>query len=132
MQNVGPSARQAARWDTFVRTEIKKHLHVTRWRLNAFARPNQKQSADSFEERGWKVQNSNKDWDESIVSQVRNDTKENPETKAVVLITKDGDYVKLIKELKTRGVLVYLFVPRDDVSTKLVSAVGQKYLVTLP
>ena len=50
--------------------------------------------------------------------------------KAVVLLTKDGDFANLIKEQKDKGIRVYLVSPANP-SQKLIDAVGKQHWIEL-
>ena len=128
MQNVAPSKQQAARWDRTVRDSIKQMTPKARAKFRAYTNPNQK--AGSLLQ-GWSIVETTENCDEQIITQVRRDTAQNPNTKAIFLITRDRGYVNLIKEQRAKNVAVYVITP-PNVSKKLVSAVGEEYLVTLP
>lgn len=100
--------------------------HVT---LNAFARPDQAGAIRKL--RGWSVKEGAANWDERIAEQARADTKKKPNSKVVFLATMDKGFAGLIKEMKQRGVRVYLFA-LPNVSPELATAVGKKRLILLP
>ena len=129
MQNIAPGKRTAKRRGEFIRAEIKKLSLGATTHLNAYCSINQSKAAEQIE--GWTIRKGDKNWDEDIKKQVLRNTRQNPETKMVFLVTVDKGYTGLIRGLKERGVTVHL-VATSKVSKKLVSAVGGDHLITLP
>lgn len=115
--------------DKVIKAESAKRFPSAHVTLNAFARPDQ---ADAIRKlRGWSVKEGAANWDERIAEQARADTKKKPESKVVFLATMDKGFVGLIREMKQRGVRVYLFA-LPNVSPELATAVGKKRLIPLP
>lgn len=114
--------------DKVIRAGTKRfpNAHVT---LYAFARPDQAGAIRKLT--GWSVKEGAANWDERIAEQARADTKKKPNSKVVFLGTMDKGFAGLIKEMKERGVRVYLFA-LPNVSPELVTAVGKKRLILLP
>lgn len=114
--------------DKVIRAGTKRFpaAHVT---LHAFARPDQAGTIRKL--KGWSVKEGAANWDERIAEQARADTKKKPKSKVVFLGTMDKGFAGLIKEMKERGVRVYLFA-LPNVSPELVTAVGKRRLILLP
>ena len=109
--------------DKFIKAECKRRFPSAHLTLNAFARPNQ--GAAIRKRGGWSVKEDKANWDQRIAEQARVDTRKKPKSKVVFLITMDKGFAALIRELKQRGVRVYLFA-LGDVSPELVAAVGKR------
>ena len=115
--------------DKVIKAESAKRFPSAQVTLNAFARPDQAGAIRKL--RGWSVKEGAANWDERIAEQARADTKKKPKSKVVFLATMDKGFAGLIKEMKERGVRVYLFA-LPNVSPELATAVGQKRLILLP
>lgn len=129
MQNVAPGSKQVGQWEAAIEKAVKSVCGQAVPTSKVFHSPDQQKAVDKLE--GWRKQVCDEDCDERIISQVRSDAGHNPSNTAVFLITRDRGYVNLIKEQRAKNVLVYVITP-PNVSKKLVSAVGEEYLITLP
>ena len=129
MQNVAPSTKQIGQWVATIEKAVKAICGQAIPTCKVFYSPDQQKAVDQL--KGWRRQVCDEDCDERIVNQVRSDAGQNPSNTAVFLITRDRGYVNLIKEQRVKNVLAYVITP-SNVSKKLVSAVGEEYLFTLP
>ena len=127
-----PSTRTwaAEKFDSFIRNETKKRIpKATRHLFKAFSRPEHSAVTDRLP--GWRIWEDNADWTRQISMDVLSDAGADPQHTAVFLITKNADYAPIIQELRGRGVRVYLMAP-PNINKKLMSAVAEKHLITLP
>ena len=124
-QNLGVSAKNVSKFNKHVRETVQRFLpnqkHSLFW---AFVSPNQAGAA--LKQNGWKVKEGSGNWDKDIIQQAKAYCGEDPNSTALVLITKDGDFAQLVKDLKGKGVQVYLMAPVNP-SNKLLNAVDKKY-----
>lgn len=80
---------------------------------------------------GWRIQEFDRDIDEELDSQAWSDCNQNPEDTIFILITRDGDFVDLIGDLRNKRVRVYLMAPEHS-SQRLIEAVGKKGRIPWP
>lgn len=138
-QNVQFSAAQLERVDELIEGELDRRFKsASYWLYKAFASRHQHKATDELEELGWKVWEDDDDMDDEIIRQAKSDCGQMPEETTFVLITKDGDFVDLIRDLKEWGVRVYLMslqnqngllvqvLGHNEYSQALVNEVGKK------
>jgi transcriptional regulator with XRE-family HTH domain len=80
---------------------------------------------------GWRLYKYSQNIDDELDTQSYSDCLQHPEETIFVLISKDGDFVDLLRDLRVKGVSTYLIAPKDS-SQKLVEVVGQKRLIHIP
>lgn len=125
-QNVGVSSSDVTEVSKRIKESlIGKFSSAKQPLFKAFGHPDQSDATDTLSKLGWRVWEDDADMDEEIIDQSRSDCGSEPGATILVLITKDGDFVELIDELKTKGVRVYLMAP-ETVSEDLVAIVGKK------
>lgn len=129
-QNVGVSSSDVTEVSKQIKESLVAKFSSTKQHLfKAFGHPDQSDSTDMLTKLGWRVWEDDSDMDEEIIDQTRSDCGAEPGAIILVLITKDGDFVELIDELKTKGVRVYLMAP-ETVSKDLVATVGKKRYIS--
>ena len=99
--------------------------------LKAFARPDQQAAVNELKKLKWRVKTDNTNLDQEIVQQSKADCGADPARMVLFLLSKDGDFVELVADLRLKGVLVYVVGPKDS-SQKLVKAVGKEHWIQLP
>ena len=126
-QNLGVSAKNVAKFNKHVRDSVKRLLpHPKHSLFRAFISPNQAGAA--LKQSGWRVKEGSSDLDKDIVQQAKAYCGEDLKGTALILITKDGDFAQLIKELKGKGVQTYLMAPTNP-SQKLLDVVDKKHRI---
>ena len=126
-QNVGVSANNVAKFDKHVRDSVERLFPNPKQSLyRAFISP--KQAGPALKQSGWKVKEGAGNWDKDIIQQAKAYCGENPKGTALVLITKDGDFAQLIKDLRGKGVETYLMAPANS-SRKLLDVVDKKHRI---
>ncbi len=129
MQNVGPSAAQAAQMGTAIKKAAAQREPKATLKGRVYYSPTQARIAKTLN--GWRPAEIDGDCDEELANDARSLAGQNPGSLAVFLVAKDGDYVALIKDLKAKGAQVYLIAPREGASRQLKDAAGQGNVVTL-
>ena len=129
-QNVAPSKKREREWEEFINQEVRKRFPGTLVHSYAFISPNQEKSFSQAE--GWDIKKSRQNQDETIIQQIRKNTKDNPMAKAVFLVAFDGGYLNVVKEVQEHGVAVYLITVLRRVSRRLLKAVASENVITLP
>ncbi len=71
------------------------------------------QPTDELKKLGWRVREGTEDLSDDIISQIKSDCGQEPENTILVLLTHPGrdEYADLVRELKSKGVDVYLMAP---------------------
>ena len=131
-QNLPVSAGEVLQRDKWIRDELDRRCTtVTHKVFKAFARSMSfalfmpDGAIELLDNAGWRIWKDSEDLDEDIIQQCRSDCGQDPEGTILVLATRTGNYRELIDDMRSKGVRVYLMAPQD-VSRKLVSAVGEK------
>lgn len=96
-----------------------------------FASPFHSIATNELRNQGWRVQEYSQDIDDELDSQSWSDCNQAPQDTIFVIITRDGDFIDLIQDLRDKGVRVYLIAPESS-SQRLIEAVGRKRLIALP
>ncbi len=119
--------------NAWIRQEFDRRFSSTSYRrFKAFASPSQSLAANELEKRGWRVWEDDEDIDDEIVSQARSDCGQEPQDTVLVLITQDGDFLDLIRDLRAKEVEVYLITAQHGYSQRLAQAVPKKQWVSIP
>lgn len=122
--------------DAWVREECDKRFPKTTQRtFKAFVRASRWNLAignmtEKLDDLGWEVWEESDEVDEEIIHHSKSDCGHEPLRTILVLMTRDGDYVEMIGELKAKGVIVYLL--GVEFGQDLVTTVGKKRLIELP
>lgn len=122
--------------DAWVREECEKRFPTTTERtFKAFVRTSQwnlaiRNTTGKLDDLGWEVWEETDDVDEEIIHHSKSDCGHEPLRTILVLMTRDGDYVEMIGDLKAKGVRIYLL--GVEFGQDLVTAVGKKRLIELP
>ena len=123
-QNLGVPAWEVPQVNAWIRKELDTRFPATSYqRFKAFSHPSQSAAVDVLQDSGWRAWEDTEDMDEEMDNQSRSDCGQDPKDTILVLVTRDGDFVELVNDLKTEGVLVYLISP-TDVNRKLMNAFG--------
>lgn len=100
-------------------------------RMSGRLSPANTQSNMILDELGWRVYKYPHNIDDELDTQSYSDCLQNPEDTIFVLISRDGDFVDLLQELRQKGVNTYLIAPKNT-SQKLIEAVGKKRKIDIP
>ena len=131
-QNLGVSAWDVPQVNAWIMEELDKRIPSAPFRLfKAFAQPYQSDATEVLQDLGWRVWEDNENIDDELIMQCKSDSGHDPKSTAIVLITNDGDYVEPIRDLKSKGVRIYLIAPAST-SQKLISEIGQKRWIRWP
>jgi transcriptional regulator with XRE-family HTH domain len=80
---------------------------------------------------GWRLYKYAQNIDDELDTQSYSDCLQHPEETVFVLISKDGDFVDLLKDLREKGVSTYIIAPEGR-SQNLIESVGQKRRIHIP
>ena len=131
-QNLGVSAKNVTHLDDWVMEQLKQVRSSTDFELyKAFARPDQDAAIQKLRKLEWKIQESSTDLDKAIVQQSKSNCGQDSDGTTLFLITKDGDFAGLIKELREWGTNVYVGSPQGT-SQKLIKAAGGRHWLQMP
>ena len=131
-QNLGVTAQNVHKLTTWIKGEIANRFPAaTRTLLKAFVESNQQAAGDELGRLGWRVWKDVGDWDEDIIQRSKADCGKNPNQKALLLVTKDGDFASLAHHLRGKGVLVYVVGPQGT-SQKLINSIDKGHWLQLP
>ena len=129
-QNVGIPAKTFSQFNKHVRQQIEARFpDAKRRRFRGFV--GKKQFGTTLRNNQWKVVQIQGNVDAELIQQAKAYCKTKPNNTALVLITKDGDFSTLAKELRATGVLVCLLSP-PDTSKKLREAIGKQQVIPWP
>jgi len=130
-QNVGVSNSDVTEVSKQIKGSLLSKFSSTKQHLfKAFSHPTQSDATDVLSNLGWRIWEDDADMDEEIIDQCRSDCGVEPGATILVLITKDGDFVDMIDELKTKGVRIYLMAP-INANEDLIETVGKKRRILL-
>lgn len=133
VQNVSPPAQRVSPMTSWIREELDRRFANASYRsYKAFARPQQAAATDVLEQLGWRVWEDDEDIDDEIIAQAKSDCGQEPTDTTLVLIANDGDYMKLVTDLQTQSVQVYLITSQDMYNKELVEKVSRKLWIQLP
>ena len=131
-QNVPVSQYEASEKSKYIKDElIKRFPSVSHSISKIFASPMYSIATNEMSKQGWRIQEFEYDIDEELDTQSWSDCNQAPNDTIFVLITRDGDFVDLIEELRKKGVRVYLMAP-ENCSQQLIEAVGRKKWIRFP
>jgi len=130
-QNVGVSSSDVTEVSKQIKGSLVAKFSSTKQHLfKVFSHPDQSDATDILSDLGWRIWEDDADMDDEIIDQSRSDCGAEPGATILVLITKDGDFVDMIDELKTKGVRIYLMAPKNA-NKDLIEAVGKKRWILL-
>lgn len=129
-QNVAPRKSKEPEWREFIDEKVRECIPEASVHSNAFISPNQERAFSQAKR--WNINKSRQNQDETIIRQIGKDTKESPESKVVFLVTFDGGYVNVVKEVQERGVTVYLITVLRKVSRRLLKTISGENVIALP
>ncbi len=91
------------------------------------------QPTDELQRLGWRVWEDTEDLSDDIISQIKSDCGHEPENTILVLLThpRRDEFADVVRELKSKGVAVYLMAPGAVKTTSLIKAVGAKHWIKL-
>lgn len=126
-QNIAVSAKDIPKLNNYIRDEVKSLFpNTVRTRFRAFG--SSKQAIRTWGQKGWRVKEGKGNMDDAIIQQAKAYCEVKPKETALVLMTKDGDFSGLVKDLQAKGVQVWLLSPPNP-SKKLLDAVGKKHRI---
>ena len=132
-QSVSTQPNQVQDLVTWIRSELDDRFAPPSYQwFKAFAWKNQAAATDELLSLGWRIWEDDEDLGDEIIAQAMSDCGQEPEDTVLVLIAKDGEYGKLIADLHSKGVLVYLITPSHSYSQNLVNAVGEQQWIQFP
>ena len=130
-QNLAPSVADVEEYDDCLVRAVRQF--VPQWEnslFKAWVSPGNKEVVKALRQREWTVKVAPDNCDTALIHAARSDAGQDPERTAVFIVSRDGDYVDLIRKLQEREVAVYLIAPRDA-SRSLVNAVGSANWIRL-
>ena len=131
-QNLGVSTQNVQAFNDFVRQEVSRRVPgATTTLFKAFSSPHQSEATDRLQSLGWRIWEDSDNWDDDIAQQAKSDCGADPQSNALFMITRDGDFADLINELKRRGVRVYL-IAHSNANQNLLNAVGTRRVIQWP
>jgi len=131
-QNIPLSAYEAGEKAKRIRDGLtKKFPSANHSVFKVFAGSMHTLATNEITKHGWRLQEFNHDIDQELDSQSWGDCNQAPQESIFVLITRDGDFVELIEDLRKKGVRVYLMAP-ENTSLKLIEAVSKKNWIPFP
>lgn len=131
-QNLSIAWHEVAEKGNWIKWELVKRFPTISYSLyKVFASPLYSAATDELSKIGWRKQEYSHDIDEELDSQSWSDCNQDPKDTIFVIITRDGDFVDLLQDLKVKGVRVYLMAPENS-SQRLIEAVGKKGWIRLP
>ena len=127
-QNLQFSGNALGQVDEWIEGELNRRFPSASYSLyKAFASQFQSDATDRLIELGWKVWEGDFDMDDEIRRHAKSDCGQLPEETILVLITKDGDFRDLIRDIRSQGVEVYLITPMFGYSQSLAQEIGAEY-----
>jgi DNA-binding transcriptional regulator YiaG len=94
-------------------------------------RSNDLQSNMILDKLGWRVREYPQNIDDELDSQAYGDCLQDPGDTIFVLVSRDGDFIDLLQDLREKGVSTYVIAP-EGTSQKLIEAVGPKRQIHVP
>ena len=122
--------------DAWARAEFEGRFSATTQRtFKAFVRTSQwytafRYTAGKLDDLDWEIRENSEDLTDEIIHYCKSRCGQEPSRTTLILIARDGDYSKMIRELKEWGVKVYLI--GVGFNQDLVKAVGTKRIIELP
>lgn len=131
-QNLGVSAKNITHLNDWVMAQLKQvRSSINFDQYKAFARPDQKAAIKELSKLKWRIQESTDDLDKAIIQQSKSNCGQDPDSTTLFLITKDGDFAELVKELREWGAEVFVGGQQAS-SRKLISATGNQWWLQMP
>ena len=130
MQNVSPSAEQAAQMGAAIKKAVEKRAPQATFKGRVYYSPSQAQAVSRID--GWKNSECEGDCDQKVINDARSLAGQNPRAAVIFLVAKDRDYTAVLKDLKAKSAQVYLIAPREGASRQLKDAVGKANVIALP
>lgn len=129
-QNVGITEQDFAKFNKSLRKKlVDRFPNSKRSRFRAFV--DSGKNSKMFDANQWNVNKGSGNRDKDIMKAVRDYCQSNAKGTAVVLLTKDGDFASLIKEIQGKGAQVYLMAP-SGASKKLLDVVDKQHRIPWP
>jgi transcriptional regulator with XRE-family HTH domain len=94
--------------------------------FKAFTHPDQRVSGQELEKLGWSVREGRNEISTDILNSAKSLSGQDPAGTVLVLISQDNSFFNLIEELKSWGVLVYVFY-NQPYNNRLLEGVGEKF-----
>lgn len=95
--------------------------------FKAFCRPDQHAATEELKRLKWRVKERKDDLDPALFQECRSDCGQAPTDTILVICTKDGDFAKLVEEMRESGVQVYVMGPKNS-SQRLIRAAGSGWI----
>ncbi len=143
IQTLPPSATAVRQADKAIRQSLGARFPTAaasrQLSFKAFSYLSDSQATDELQELGWRVWEDDDDLSDDIISHGKSDCGQEPENTILVLLTRPnrGEFVDLVRELKSKGVKVYLMSPEpraflEAIQSKgLIEAIGDKHWIRL-
>ena len=129
-QNVGVAEKDFAKFNKSLRKKLADHFpNSKRSRFRAFV--DSGKNSKMFDSNQWNVNKGSGNRDKDIMKAVRDYCQSNAKGTGVVLLTKDGDFASLVKEMQSKGAHLYLMAPPGG-SKKLLDVVGKQHRIPWP
>jgi transcriptional regulator with XRE-family HTH domain len=103
-----------------IMTDLSQWLSNSLWKSNA-----------DIDKIGWRVYEYPQNIDDELDAQSYSDCLQDPEDTVFVLISRDGDFVDLLQDLREKGVSTHIIAP-EGTSQKLIETVGQRRRIHIP
>ncbi|HSW57897.1 MAG TPA: helix-turn-helix transcriptional regulator [Dehalococcoidales bacterium] len=94
--------------------------------LKAFIHPDQRPAGRELEKLGWSVREGRQEITTDMVNTAKSLAGQDPAGTVLALISKDNSLFNLVEELKSWGVLVFIFYNRP-VNNRLLEGAGEKF-----
>ena len=136
VQTVASQPQSLSYWANLLQQECKRRGPQCNFELwKAFLDSSQTGLLNRVGETGWRVWEDSGDMLDDIYQQAMSDVGQDPNSSVVFLVTTDLDFVGLIRQLRERGVRVYLVTPPlnggRQIDQPLIDAVGKRRHITL-
>ena len=125
-QNLALLWNEIPKTSEWIKKELAKRFPSVSYNLyKVFASPFHSSATNVLSNEGWRVREYSHDIDEELDSQSWSDCNQALLDTIFVLISRDGDFVDLIQDLRKKGVRVYLIAPENS-SQRLIETVGKR------
>ena len=127
-QNLGVTATGVQAMDARIRQEVERNAPATRRsHFKAFCHPSQRDAVTALAGLGWRNQSASSDLDAAIVQQCRSYCGQDPQHTALFICSRDGDFVGLVRQMRSWGVSVYVMGPHNT-NRRLVQEAGSGWI----
>lgn len=131
-QNLGVTANNVEAMDDWIVGEVRRRCASNSHEVyRAYCRPDQQAAIDELRGLEWRVKPDTSDLDPWISQEAKSYCGESPNSTALFLCTRDGDFTGLVQEVWANGVRVYLMGP-SDTNRRLVEIVGRRRWIQWP